>query len=424
MRKLLVTLVSTFILAFTAFGQNAGNVSYAKVEKMAYNILKSGFSAGDGYNQVWVRDLSTFIKFSCKILDQEIVRESLLKFFYFQGFDGNMVDGYEEVAMDYKADNYRVYTRYDVPGYVFHKNTVETDQETSLIQAVYKYIQETGDGDFLNEVVNGMTVLMRMEKMLDFLMKHRFNSEYGLIWGATTADWGDVQPRHPWGVKLDDQSVISIDIYDNAMLLIAVDNFLEMNNDKARDSRWTKIYQQVKRNSRKYLWDEERQKFKPHIYLRAEEFKGVDEALIYYHGGTIVAMEAGILTKKEIESSLRIMRENVLSAGAQSIGLTIFPAYPEGAFENKGMGIYQYQNGGDWTWFGARIIPVLVRHGLIEDAAIELQPFIDRVLENNGFFEWYTVGGEPKGSGTFRGSAGELLEAIDAVQFISENSHL
>ncbi len=31
------------------------------------------------------------------------------------------------------------------PRYAGHKNTVETDQESSLIQAVYKYIQITGD---------------------------------------------------------------------------------------------------------------------------------------------------------------------------------------------------------------------------------------------------------------------------------------
>lgn len=33
-----------------------------------------------------------------------------------------------------------------------------------------------------------------------------------------------------------------------------------------------------------------------------------------------------------------------------------FPPYPEGFFQNKGMYPYGYQNGGDWTWFGARMI--------------------------------------------------------------------
>lgn len=428
MRALLI-LISVIFLSFNAFGQIPGkadqqslrDADYRKVEKMAYEVLKAGFNAGDGYQEVWARDLNTFIKYSCRVLDPGEVRDALLKFFYFQGFDGNMIDGYEKVEPGAEVDNYHVYERYDMPGYVFHKNTVETDQETSLIQAVYKYIIETGDESILTEQVNGMNVISRMDKMLDFLMKHRFNSQYGLIWGATTADWGDVQARHSWGVKLDDQSVTSIDIYDNAMMLIALDNFLSMSKDPDTNLRWKSVYQQIKKNTRKHLWDTENKKFKPHIYIRGEEFTGVDEERIYYHGGTIVAMEAGLLSRDEVVVSLRKMRENVRASGAQSIGLTIYPAYPEGSFENRGMGEYQYQNGGDWTWFGARIIPQLARYGLAEDAITELKPFIDRVLKNDGFFEWYTVDGKPKGSGVFKGSAGVLLEAIEAVTSGSGN---
>jgi len=396
--------------------QILNNRDYAMVENMAYKILQTGFNAGDGYKQVWARDLNTFIKFSCRVLPHDTVRSILLKFFYFQGFDGNMVDGYEEVAPGYTADNYAVYQRYDMPGYVFHKNTVETDQETSLIQAVYKYIIETGDTEILYEKVNGTSVILRMEQMLDFLMKHRYNGKYGLIWGATTADWGDVQAKHKWGVKLDELSIPSIDIYDNAMMLIAIDNFIALCNDPEKEKRWQSVYNDIRSNIRKYLWDSERNKFIPHIYIRCKEFDGVDESAIYYHGGTIVAIEAGLLSRDEVRTSLSMMQNNVKAAGARSLGLTIYPAYPDGSFENKGMGAYQYQNGGDWTWFGARIIPQLVRYGFTEEAVQELQPFIDRVIENDGFYEWYTIDGEPRGSGIFRGSAGVLLEAIEALK--------
>jgi len=37
---------------------------------------------------------------------------------------------------------------------------------------------------------------------------------------------------------------------------------------------------------------------------------------------------------------------------------------------------------------------------------------MDRVLANDGFYEWYTLDNEPKGAGTFRGSAGALGKAI------------
>lgn len=388
---------------------------YETVKNMALGILSTGFNAGDGYHQVWARDLNTFIQHSCRVLPRDTVRSALLLFFRFQGFDGNMVDGYQEVPLNYEEDNYGVYRRYDMPGYVFHKNTVETDQETSLIQAIWKYIDETGDSTILDEEVNGMTVRARMDKMLDYLMKHRYNEEYGLLWGATTADWGDVQAKHKWGVKLDDLSTPAIDIYDNAMMLIALDNFIEMAGDTALTNKWITVYEEIRKNARKHLWDKERCRFIPHLYIRHPEFPGIDEKNIYYHGGTIVAIEAGLLTKQEVEKSLKMMLQNVEDAGAASIGLTIYPPYPDGSFENKGMGAYSYQNGGDWTWFGARIIPPLVKLGYMEEAITVLDPFIERAIKNEGFYEWYTRDNEPRGSGIFRGSAGVILSAIEAV---------
>jgi hypothetical protein len=255
-----------------------------------------------------------------------------------------------------------------------------------------------------------------MELMLTWLMNYRYNQQYGLIWGATTADWGDVQPNHPWGVKLDETAVPAIDIYDNAMFLIALEDFMKLHNDPEVITRWKETHNLVRANTRKHLWDKENQKFIPHIYISCPQFEDIDENRIYYHGGTAVAIQAGLLESDEILTSINKMRVNVKDARAQSIGLTVYPAYPDGAFMNPGMGPYQYQNGGDWTWFGARMITALVQHGYPREAYEELQPMIRRVIQNDGFYEWYTVEGEPKGAGIFRGSAGVLMEAIDALR--------
>ena len=48
------------------------------------------------------------------------------------------------------------------PNYAAHKNTVETDQETSLIQAIYKYVKKSGNRGYLNTVIGGRTVTQRM----------------------------------------------------------------------------------------------------------------------------------------------------------------------------------------------------------------------------------------------------------------------
>ena len=43
----------------------------------------------------------------------------------------------------------------------------------------------------------------------------------------------------------------------------------------------------------------------------------------------------------------------------------------------------------------------------------EVLPMLERVIRNNGFFEWYGQGGVPSGSGHFKGSAGVLCKAIE-----------
>ena len=40
---------------------------------------------------------------------------------------------------------------------------------------------------------------------------------------------------------------------------------------------------------------------------------------------------------------------------------------------------------------------------------------IDRVIKNQGFYEWYGMGNVPSGSGNFKGSAGVLAKAIEML---------
>jgi len=385
---------------------------FAFTKAKALEIIKTGFNAGDGYGEVWIRDYNTFIELSSLVYPKEELRENLLVFFRMQGDDGNIIDGFIPVEKASKtAGGYDyIFTNLE-PRYAGHKNTVETDQESSLVQAVHKYRKMTGDTQFLNEVIDGKTVAQRLENSLEFLMNHRFNEKYGLIWGATTADWGDVQPEHDWGVYLTNDTHYAIDIYDNAMLLVAIDNFMEMVPEKRE--KWQMIADSLRVNCRKHLWDAENTKFIPHIYLNGSPFPAdFNENEIYYHGGTAIAIEAGLLSKEEIKVSLNKMLANVRASGAGSIGLTMYPPYPEGYFKNKGMYPYGYQNGGDWTWFGGRMIQELIKNGFVQEAYDAVAPMVKRVKDNNGFYEWYTVNNEPKGSGTFRGEAGVLFKAI------------
>ncbi len=389
--------------------------SLDEVMTRARDIIRSGFNAGDGYGQVWIRDLATFIEISCEVYDQDEIRDKLRTFFLFQGNNGNIIDGYAPIDKAHPGDP-NLITSDLAPGLYAHKNTVETDQESSLIHAIHSYILVSGDSEFLNETIDGKTVLERMEWALQFLLDQRYSDEYGLIWGATTADWGDVQPENGWGVDMNEHTALAIDIYDNAMFMLAIDNFLDFIEDgSVTESKWRRVYATLWDNTRKHLWDPYHMKFIPHVYLDKSPFSDeLDEDTMWYHGGTAIAILAGILNDNEIKASIDGMASNVKASGAGSIGLTIYPPYPEKEFPN--MAPYHYQNGGDWTWFGGRMIQALVKYGYVTEAYRELKPMVDRVIANDGFYEWYSVDNEPRGSGTFRGSAGVLGKAIMMLQ--------
>ncbi len=389
--------------------KNDQNMAFVK--KKALEVIKTGVNAGDGYREVWIRDYNTFIELAAQVTKKEDIKENLLVFFRMQGDDGNIIDGYTPKEQIGAGETDFSYSKLE-PRYAAHKNTVETDQETSLVQAVYKYIQLTGDKSILVEKVGDKTVAKRLEWSMNFLMKNRYSKKYGLITGATTADWGDVQPEEGYGVDLDGNTHMACDIYDNAMFIVALNNMMEI--IPSTKAKWNKIKTDVAKNTRTYLWDAKNQKYIPHLYLNGSPFPAdFDENNIFYFGGTTVAMEAGLLSKAEVKASLDEMVKRVKEAGAPSIGLTLYPPYPNGFFVNKIMNpVYSYQNGGDWTWFGARTIQQLIKYGYVEEAYREVQPMLKRVKDNNGFYEWYSIKNEPRGSGTFRGEAGVLYTAI------------
>ncbi|WP_069658166.1 glucosidase family protein [Arcticibacter eurypsychrophilus] len=390
------------------------NIRLDSVQANALKLLNE-FSAGTSYAEVWIRDFNTFIKGSLEVHPKEKVRNMLLMFFKIQGNDGNIVDGVVERA---KAKGGYQYRYSDLlPGWAAHKNTVETDQESSLVQAVKKYIDITNDKSILTVDVGGKTVLQRIEDAFNYIRKERWSQKYGLVTGATTIDWGDVQPETGWGVAINDKTKMAIDIYDNAMYVMAIHDFLAMKpKEYHAGENWQKIADAIKKNVRRYLWMQEAQKYKPHIYLNGSPFlKMLDEDNMLYTGGSICALLAGFNTALEVKE---INRQMVAAASMEkyaTIGITVYPPYPTEEFPN--MHAYVYQNAGDWTWFGGRMVGALLNFNMPNEAYVELMPMIDRSIANNGFYEWYDVQtGIPKGSGNFRGEAGVLYDSIKLLK--------
>lgn len=391
------------------------------VSAKAKALLSKGFNAGDGYPQVWIRDLNTFIETSCKVYNTDTIRKNLLTFLYLQQPNGEIVDGYVSKGHVTWNDPNIYYSALDTT-HVGFKNTVETDQETSLIQAIGKYIHATGDTSILMEKVGNKTALERLTFSIDYLLKNRYSPKYKLLTGATTQDWGDVQIEGGAVVDIDSLTHWSIDVYDNAMFIIALNDMISFTTKTKDKKKWNDLKQLTSTNIKKYLWDASNRKFIPHLYIDGSPFlPSFNENNIYYHGATAVAIEAGLLNKEEITQINKDMLRNVQLSGAPSIGLTMYPPYPEniypGSTSNKE---YNYQNGGDWTWFGGRMIQQLIAYGFVQEAYDELQPMINQVFNNNGFYEWFSRDNRPNGSPAFKGSAGVLDKAIDMLRTWAE----
>lgn len=392
------------------------DAALTEVRAKARSLLQGGLNAGSGYPTTWIRDMNTFLNVALQVNPPERFRRALLMFLKFQGTGGDIIDCF--IARDPSRLAVNDRTSPLAPGYVGSKNTVETDQESSFIQAVSKYIAYTGDKGFLDEQVGESTVRDRLAKAINYVLTERFDPKLGLVWGGTTIDWGDVQPEGPRGVVLDSSSHRACSIYANAMLLVAIKDYLDLLGSSHESAHWRQVHSRLKKAVRKHLWDNERQKFVPHLYLNGSPFpRDFDENAIYYHGGTAVAIEAGLLSRSEVAGACLRMEDNVRKASASSIGLTIYPPYPLGYFRNPQLTApYTYQNGGDWCWFGGRMIQQLVRYGYIEEAYRNLRPMVERVQRVGDFHEWWTPDNQPRGSAQFRGSAGVLGEAIGMLQ--------
>ncbi len=383
------------------------------VRGLGRELLASGLRAGTTYPEVWIRDTNTFIEAALPVTNPSAMRDALRSFFFFQGSEGDIPDGFLPQQANRTAAS-RTSPR--LPGVAAFKNTVESDQESSLVSAVRKYVDVTHDHAFLDEDIDGMTVRQRLGFALRYLMQQRWDSARGLVWAGATIDWGDIEPEDKLGDQIDQRSHPACSIYPNAMFAVALQDYLRLAGPSSQDAKlFAKTASDLSRSVRRQLWDPRAGKYRTHLYLKGSPFPpGFDEDAIYYFGGTAIAVEAGFLTLGEIRQSLALMRKDVQAAHASSIGLTVYPPYPAGYFLNPSVAEpYRYQNGGDWCWFGARMVQQLIAHGMVAEAWQEFGPMLDRVVKHQDFYEWWSRDNEPRGSGHFRGSAGVMLKAMN-----------
>ena len=368
-----------------------------------------GFSAGTTYPQIWIRDNATVLPTSRYLLGERYLTSWILAHLAAQAEDGSLHD-----FIDAKGG--------------VEKNTTEADQEASLVDAAWIASQVLG-ADWLQERVRGQLAIDRLERSLRHLLEQRRDPESGLIENPHTADWGDVSPEFSdqRAVDVHASSRFVVGIYTQAMAYQAMSQLADLLDgcgEPARAGSWRREALRIAEQSRRLLWDDQRGFFRIHRHVDYPAHTRFAEPNMFAMGGNAVAILSGLATPQQ---SLRIVAEARRRRelfGISTISGVMLPPYPEGFFPHPSLdGYYEYQNGGQWDWFGGRLVLGMYRLG-DASATDELSRIARKAVSNRGLFEWDTTDGRGRGSAHYAGSAGVLGRAvIEGLFGIEWSSH-
>ena len=358
-------------------------------------------NAGMGYPQAWIRDCATSVRAAYFILGDGAGRGCIDVHLLKQREDGYV---YDWVSHDGATG----------------KNTVETDQESSLVIAAAEYVRASGNKNYVLEAIAGKPIIQHLECALEYVWSQRRDGKTGLVLGAHTIDWGDVQINgvaYRDAVNISEDSPLTVDIYDNAMYALAIQRYLDLLPAKreafaASQKKWRNRLGFIRDTTKKILWDKRRGYFVMHRHVTPLKH-GFNEDTMFPMGGNAVAIEAGLADKAMVG---RIVAKVLLEQkrhGAATISGVLYPPYPDGVYQHSAVNkAYYYQNGGLWDWFGLRMVRVMYRHGYRTRAGEALREIAAKVVRNRTFSEWDALDGSARGSRDYLGAAGQYIAAL------------
>ena len=161
-----------------------------------------GFAAGTTYPQAWIRDTATMMGYARFFYPLSDLQGIVDRFFLTQSRQGEIQDWVDTAG---RCD----------------KNTVESDQESSLVLAAWPLA--LSDPGWLAGEVAGVSRLRRLDMALEWLWRNRRDAGRGLIWSGFTADWGDVERSYAdqRAIKLSDRSQRTFSTYAQALFIQA-----------------------------------------------------------------------------------------------------------------------------------------------------------------------------------------------------------
>ncbi len=354
-----------------------------------------GFAPGSDYPQLWIRDTATLIDYALRFYPWPDLAAMLDRFLSVQLEGGEMVDWF-----DARGET--------------GKNTVATDQESSLILAAAAVAR--GHGEWLTGEIAGRRVIDRLAAAADWVWTRRRDRKSGLITSGLTADWGDVERSYPDDRALDrsDRSQPVCGIYVQAkyaQALAALIPLLDGQGERALARQWRQRREKLVRDTRSALFRPDRGYFLIH---RAVEPGPVPQrGDILAVGGNAEAILAGMMSRDEMRRFFTVWAGKMRALKLADPSFVLLPPFPAGYFPHPLLRApYSYQNGGAWDWFGARLAAAAFHAGLAEEGTRVLRQMAAKHQRSHTVFEWEDRAGVGRGAFSYAGAAGLIGELL------------
>jgi hypothetical protein len=385
-----------------------------------------GFGAGEAYPQIWLRDSATLVPLTRYTHGREYLTSWVEEHLAHQSPTGELFDWIAAgPARAFKDNAPRVREVYRAGGVVVSadRNTSETDQESSAIDAAAQVVALTGDAGWLSRPVRGRTVLQRLDRALRFVQARYLDGPTGLVTSAFTADWGDVSPVYgdQRVIYRDDQTPVVVGVYTNALFYRAATALAWLHRRAGQDAaatRWQREAARVRAAMQRHLWQEERGFFRMHVPVAGPAPPAIDDSNFFGMGGNALALLYAVADQRQVARVAEVAEQRQRSSGIATIAGVLLPPYPRGVFRHPILSEpFTYQNGGQWDWFAGRFLLAQFERGEAERARAQLRALAARVVRGRGLYEWTTRHGEGRGSAHYAGSAGALGAALFAGLF-------
>ncbi|MFK7824956.1 MAG: hypothetical protein AB8G05_12415 [Oligoflexales bacterium] len=375
--------------------------------------------AGSQYPMVWVRDLATIQGAFLRYLNFEEGKNYHWSELFFS-LQGPVLGVPDWVALKRHAEA----KEYD-------KNTVSSDQELWLVHSIFSAIEKGRlKPEWLRLKTNDLAHAKFIEEAIRWVLKMRYDPKYSCITSGHTIDWGDVGPYgidNARSTKREYGGSAVCSTYAQALFVLVskqiksyissdpqhpfTRNFLEELGDAEN-----KIVAFLE----EHLWMRDLGFFKIHHHLEPSVIPCYEEK-VFALGAQVLAFEAGLILPKTMKSVVQAIINNQEEYEVSTISGVLFPAYPKGAYQNPIIQPYEYQNGGQWDWFGARAALIIAQYNP-DLAKKKLREIAVKVLSNGAFYEWEHLDGSPGAGPHFRAGAASFL--ISALQiFGQEDRH-